>query len=106
MALAAGLLCAAGARAQSAEEVRERASVRKIYDRIAAAQSALPAGASSAKPGPYKLTIPGTTVTYEMVPVPAGEFSMGAPAGDPRAKKDEQPQHKVSWMPSGCRRTR
>ena len=76
--------------------------MRKIYDRIVAGQSALPAGASPSKPGPYKLTIPGTTVTFEMVPVPAGEFTMGAPAGDSRAKKDEQPQHKVRldafWM--------
>jgi formylglycine-generating enzyme required for sulfatase activity len=102
LALAAGLLVAAGARAQSAEETRERANVRKIYDRIVADQSALPAGASPSKPGPYKLTIPGATVTFEMVPVPAGEFTMGAPAGDARAKKDEQPQHKVRldafWM--------
>ena len=37
-----------------------------------------------------------------MVPVPAGEFAMGSPATDPRAKKDEQPQHPVRvdafWM--------
>ena len=100
--LALAVLLAAGARAQSAEETRERANVRKIYDRIVAGQSALPAGASATKPGPYKLTIPGTTVSFDMVPIPAGEFTMGAPTADPRAKKDEQPQHKVRldafWM--------
>src|SRR5215831_3909673 len=93
--LALAVVFAAGARAQSAEETRERANVRKIYDRIVAGQSALPAGASPTKPGPYKLTIPGTTVSFDMVPIPAGEFTMGAPAADTRAKKDERPQHKV-----------
>ena len=38
----------------------------------------------------YTVTIPNTTVSYDVVPVPAGEFTMGSPA-----EKDEQPQHKV-----------
>ena len=49
---------------------------------------------------PYKVTIPNTTFTYGMAPVPAGEFLMGS-AG-PGAPPDEQPQHKVRvdafWM--------
>src|SRR4051812_2225840 len=48
----------------------------------------------------YKVTIPNTTVSYGMVPVPAGEFLMGS-AGT-GARSDEQPQHKVRldafWM--------
>jgi formylglycine-generating enzyme required for sulfatase activity len=67
----------------------EHATVRQIHDRIVAA--------GRAKPGPYKVTIPNTTVTYEMVPIPAGEFTMGS-----SDKKDEQPAHKVRvdafWM--------
>ena len=56
--------------------------------------------AATAKPAPYKVTIPNTTVSYAMVPVPAGEFTMGS--GGAGAKADEQPQHKVKldafWM--------
>jgi len=55
---------------------------------------------ATAKPAPYKVTIPNTTVSYAMVPVPAGEFTMGS--GGAGAKADEQPQHKVKldafWM--------
>lgn len=50
----------------------------------------------------YKSTILGTDVSFEMVPIPAGEFSMGTPAGVPGRHKDEGPQHKVKvdpfWM--------
>lgn len=83
-ALAAGMLLAA------AEEANERANVRRIHDRIAARQA-------PGKAIPYRVTIPNTTVGYDMVPIPAGEFTMGS-AG----KKDEQPPHKVRldafWM--------
>jgi formylglycine-generating enzyme required for sulfatase activity len=64
-------------------------AVDKIHDRIAKN--------TAHKSGPYKVTIPNTTISYEMVPVPAGEFSMGS-----TAKPDEQPVHKVKldafWM--------
>ena len=74
----------------------EQANVQEIRSRIAAHQKA--AGSPSA----YKVTIPNTTVSYDMVPVPAGDFLMGSPDSDPQHKKDEQPQHKVHvdafWM--------
>jgi formylglycine-generating enzyme required for sulfatase activity len=67
----------------------ELAAVRRIHDRIQKK------GASKA--APYRTTIPNTTVAYDMVPIPAGEFTMGA-----TAKPDEQPPHKVRldafWM--------
>jgi formylglycine-generating enzyme required for sulfatase activity len=99
-ALAAGLWLAAGAGAQTAapEEAKERGNVQRIYDRIAARQKAAAAGKAAA----YKVTIPNTVVSYEMVPIPAGEFAMGSPDSDPKHKKEEQPQHKVKvdpfWM--------
>ena len=93
-ALAAGIVLAASALAQTAPDAAERANVAKIRDRILAH----PAN----KFGPYKVTIPNTTVTYDMVALPAGEFLMGSSATGPRAQKDEQPQHKVRldafWM--------
>ncbi len=100
LALAAGTLLAANANAQAgggAEKANERANVRRIHDRIEARQKQ-----AAGKASPYKITIPNTTVGYDMVPIPAGEFAMGSADGDPRHKKDEQPQHKVRvdafWM--------
>jgi formylglycine-generating enzyme required for sulfatase activity/mono/diheme cytochrome c family protein len=76
----------------------EDENVRRIRERIVAKERGKPAGA----PAGYKVTIPNTTVSYEMAPVPAGEFMMGSPDSDPQHKKDEQPQHKVHvdafWM--------
>ena len=48
---------------------------------------------------PYKLTIPGTTVDFEMVPIHGGEFTMGTPDGEKGHKKEEAPQHKVRIEP-------
>src|ERR1700738_4270994 len=85
--LALSLLMAIAALAQSEES--ERANVRRIHDRIQAN--------TKKQAGPYKVTIPNTTVSYDMVPIPAGEFTMGS-----TVKKDEQPPHKVRldafWM--------
>jgi len=75
----------------------EHALVAKIRERIEA----------HAKEGPktgakYSVTVPNSTVTYEMVPIPAGEFTMGASDSDTAAGKDEKPAHKVTldgfWM--------
>jgi formylglycine-generating enzyme required for sulfatase activity len=50
----------------------------------------------------YTNTIPGTPVTYAMVPVRGGEFVMGSPEKEPGRKPDEGPPHKVKidpfWM--------
>jgi formylglycine-generating enzyme required for sulfatase activity len=48
---------------------------------------------------PYTNTIPGTAVTYAMVPIPGGEFLMGSPARESGRKPDEGPQHKVKISP-------
>ena len=72
---------------------KELAVVKKIRARIEAQAKKAPAG----RPAAYKVTIPNTTFSYGMAPVPAGEFLMGS-AGP----SDEQPQHKVRldafWM--------
>ena len=75
---------------------KELAVVQQIRARIEEHSKKAP----TAKPAPYKVTISNTTVTYAMVPVPAGEFTMGSAGAG--AKPDEQPQHKVRldafWM--------
>src|SRR6185437_340153 len=69
----------------------ELSEVQHIRDRILANKSN-PSGTKA-----YKIIIPNTTVSYEMVAIPAGEYTMGS-----QAKKDEQPPHKVTvsgfWM--------
>jgi formylglycine-generating enzyme required for sulfatase activity len=75
---------------------KEMAAVEAIRARIEERSKAAPA----AKTAPYKVTIPNTTVSYGMAPIPAGEFTMGSAAPD--AKPDEQPAHTVKldafWM--------
>ena len=55
-----------------------------------------------AKMEPYKTTIPNTDVSFEMVPIPGGEFVMGTPDSESGRRNDEGPQHKVRidpfWM--------
>ncbi|MBK5291949.1 MAG: SUMF1/EgtB/PvdO family nonheme iron enzyme [Acidobacteriia bacterium] len=48
---------------------------------------------------PYKETIPGSSVTFAMVPIPGGEFTMGTPDSEPGHRKDESPQHKMKIEP-------
>lgn len=44
---------------------------------------------------PYTMTIPGTDVTIDMVPVPGGKFMMGSPEGEADRGDDEGPQVEV-----------
>ncbi|MBS1823983.1 MAG: formylglycine-generating enzyme family protein [Acidobacteria bacterium] len=73
----------------------EKALVEQLHKRI----SAQPAAGVGQ---PYKNAIPGTLISYEMVPVAAGEFVMGTPESEKGRKADEGPQHKVRvdafWM--------
>ena len=48
---------------------------------------------------PYTVTIPGTDVSFEMVPIPGGEYLMGSPVGEPGRKPDEGPLHTVKIEP-------
>jgi len=74
----------------------ELKAVEQIRERIAARLK--DAGESPAKP--YTVTIPNTTFSYDMVPVPAGTFTMGSEA--PGAGADEAPTREVTldafWM--------
>jgi formylglycine-generating enzyme required for sulfatase activity/mono/diheme cytochrome c family protein len=85
------------AQGKAARIVKERAEVQTIYDRIAAAK-AVDASAMQ----PYKVGVPNTTVSFEMTPIPAGDFTMGTPDSEAGRSKFEGPQHKVHvdafWM--------
>ena len=48
---------------------------------------------------PYAVTIPGTDVKFEMIPVPGGTFKMGSPADEADRKDDEGPQIEVNVDP-------
>jgi len=48
---------------------------------------------------PYEATIPGTEVTYTMVPIPGGKFMMGSPPSEENRKEDEGPQVEVIVEP-------
>ena len=48
---------------------------------------------------PYTTTIPGTQVTFEMVPIRGGEFTMGSPQNENGRQEDEGPLHKVKISP-------
>ena len=51
---------------------------------------------------PYVETLPGTTVSFDMAPVPGGAFEMGSAEGEPGRRPDEGPVHRVEvggfWM--------
>jgi formylglycine-generating enzyme required for sulfatase activity len=48
---------------------------------------------------PYTETIPGTSVTFDMVPLPGGTFRMGSPAAEAGRGGDEGPPHEVTVRP-------
>ncbi len=48
---------------------------------------------------PYTTTIPGTEVTFEMVPIPGGTFVMGSPESEADREESEGPQRKVTVEP-------
>jgi formylglycine-generating enzyme required for sulfatase activity len=54
---------------------------------------------------PYTVTIPGTDVTFEMIPVPGGKFKMGSPDGEEDRRDDEGPQIEVVVDPMWVAKT-
>jgi formylglycine-generating enzyme required for sulfatase activity len=98
MVLAAIVLAAPFLTAQAVKpDAKEMAAVERIRARI---EERSKKTAAADKPAAYKVTIPNTTVSYGMAPIPAGEFTMGSAAAD--AKADERPARKVKldafWM--------
>jgi formylglycine-generating enzyme required for sulfatase activity len=80
---------------EDAPKKDEKALVQEIYARIAAVSPAT----SEKEMKPYSSTIPGTEVTFEMLPIPGGKFKMGSPEGEEGRKPDEGPQRPVEIAP-------
>ena len=55
--------------------------------------------ATPAEMKPYKTTIPGSEVAFEMVPIPGGTFTQGSPDTEPKRKADEGPQRQITISP-------
>ncbi|MEI8108424.1 MAG: SUMF1/EgtB/PvdO family nonheme iron enzyme [Verrucomicrobiota bacterium] len=83
------------ARKKAAAGVDENALTAKVIARIAEVEKTLP----TEKPQPYTETIPGTKVSFTMLPIPGGKFSMGSPNAEPGHKPDEGPVHEVEIAP-------
>jgi formylglycine-generating enzyme required for sulfatase activity len=73
----------------------EATIVAEIAKRIAAT----PIAKTAAEMKAYTQTIPGTDISYDMVPIPGGKFKMGSPASEPGHKPDESPVHEVEISP-------
>jgi formylglycine-generating enzyme required for sulfatase activity/mono/diheme cytochrome c family protein len=69
--------------------------LQEVWTKIMAGMEAK----SEAEMKPYKVTIPGSDVSFEMIPIKGGEFVMGSPDGEKGRKPDEGPQHKVKIEP-------
>lgn len=54
---------------------------------------------------PYQAKIPGTDVTFTMVPIPGGKFMMGSPASEKDREESEGPQFEVVVEPYWMART-
>ena len=63
------------------------------------ARSGATSQAAATAAAPYTEAIPGTSVSFDMVPVPGGTFTMGSPASEPFHFEDEGPQVKVKVAP-------
>lgn len=47
----------------------------------------------------YEQAIPSTGITFRMVPIPAGSFTLGSPNSETGREEDEGPQHKIQLSP-------
>jgi formylglycine-generating enzyme required for sulfatase activity len=76
----------------------EQATVKQLHARIVKQAGEK----SETDMKPYKAVIPHTDVSFEMLPIKGGRFTMGTPESEPGHRKDESPQREVKidpfWM--------
>jgi len=93
--VAGGAVAAAAFGSLSSLADNDNVTIPDIRSRITAKQTE----ASADQMKLYTNTIPGTQVSFVMVPIPGGEFLMGSPDNEAGRKPDEGPQHKVKISP-------
>jgi formylglycine-generating enzyme required for sulfatase activity len=76
-------------------KVDETKLVQDIHARI----TSLSPEVSEKEMKAYASTIPGTDVSFEMLPIPGGKFKMGSPDSEAGRKPDEGPQRTVEIAP-------
>ncbi len=64
-----------------------------------AALCGAPAAVHGQAPARYTQTIPLTSLSFQMVRIPGGSFTMGSPEGEAERKPDEGPQFRVRMDP-------
>jgi formylglycine-generating enzyme required for sulfatase activity len=81
-------------------------SLRSTLLFVPFALSFLPTSAIAQVPAPkpsemkrYVENVPGSDVSFELVPIPGGTFTMGSPDSEAKRSKDEGPQHQVQIAP-------
>jgi formylglycine-generating enzyme required for sulfatase activity len=67
--------------------------------------AAILAAAQAQAPASYTESIPGTKVSFDMVAIPGGHFTMGSPDTEKSRTPDEGPQHDVELRPFWIART-
>ena len=78
------------------------AKARCLVVAVVAVIAVLSISAQAAKPAAYietVKTVNDAEISFRMVPIPAGTFTMGSPASEPNRADDEGPQHEVRVDP-------
>lgn len=91
-----GMVVAAARVAVAKDPPQQAAQAGLVADRPASGPAVeTPAGFMV----PYTETIPGTKVSFEMIPVPGGEFTLGSPESEAERGTDEGPPVRVRVEP-------
>jgi formylglycine-generating enzyme required for sulfatase activity len=89
-------------RADDAIDPKELEVVKQIHKKILENSKEKAAADMKAYSDTLVRPQPNAPVNFDLVPIPAGEFTMGSPAKEEGRKPDEGPQHKVKvdpfWM--------
>jgi formylglycine-generating enzyme required for sulfatase activity len=80
---------------EQASKVDETQLVAEIHERILKVSPKT----SEKEMKSYATIIPGTEVSFEMLPIPGGKFRLGSPDSEPGRNEDEGPQREVQIAP-------